>query len=313
MSKYHFTGIGGVGMSAIAEHALLSGLEVSGSDRHLDADGETRVLEALRRQGATLFPQDGSGIAADTSFIVASTAIEEGNADLEAASARGVTRLHRSEMLARLIEGSGRRVAVSGTCGKSTVTGLAGWLLSETGQDPSVINGAPLADWMSDGAVGSSRVGQGGVVVFAADESDRSLRNYQCEVAVITNASADHFDLQETNTLFDDFAAEAEEVVDARKTGFYDSVRQTDGGFEYGGVDFIVPMPGEHNVQNAVVAVRTCELLGCELGDLSAALQRFKGVSRRLECVGEAHGVSVYDDYAHNTEKIRAALQTLQE
>ncbi len=311
LSNYHFIGIGGVGMSALAEAALQSGHEVTGSDRLLDDGQETQVLIALRAQGGVLFPQDGSGVTDDTECVVVSTAIEEDNPDLQIATQRGLEVLHRSEVLARLLNGKGRRVAVTGTCGKSTVTGMTGWLLTQAGRDPFVINGAPLADWMSKERVGSSRAGGGDVCVFEADESDKSLLNCCCEVVVITNSSADHFSKEEADELFDSFSERADEVIDARDQSFFDDVVLSADGFEYKSVFFKVPMPGQHNLMNAAIAVKVCERLGCELQPLADNLASFTGISRRLEFVGQSRGVCVYDDYAHNTEKIRAVWKAL--
>lgn len=310
--KYHFIGIGGVGMSALAEAALKAGMDVTGSDRLIDAGGQARVLDALRAQGAVLFPQDGSGIDAETVCVVVSTAIEADNPDLLAAGKRKIEVMHRSNFLDLILRGRGRRIAVGGTCGKSTVTALTGWLLQQAGMDPTVINGAPLAEWISDVSVGSSRVGDSGLCVFEADESDRSLMNLECDIAVVTNASADHFDLQETHALFDSFIEKAVEgAVDARADVFWSDVVVKEGAFDYQGHTFTVTMPGRHNVLNAVVSVKVCQLLGCDSGVLAENLGRFKGVSRRLEFVGRRGGVSVYDDYAHNTEKIRASWEAL--
>lgn len=313
LNSYHFIGIGGVGMSALAEAALLSGLRVTGSDRLLDSGEETGVLAALRSSGAKLFAQDGSGITDETDCVVVSTAIEADNPDLLEAERRKIAVRHRSEVLASLLKGRGRRVAVTGTCGKSTVTAMIGWMLAQADKDPFVINGAPLADWMSERCVGSSRAGRG-PCVFEADESDKSLLNCGCEVAVITNSSADHFSKDEADALFDAFAESAAElVVDARGQHFFDDVSLSSGRFEYAGRSFVVNMPGRHNVLNAVIAVKTCELLGCSADELQQALASFRGVSRRLERIGAVAGVTVYDDYAHNTEKIRATWRTLSE
>lgn len=310
--RNHFIGIGGVGMSALAEAALKAGMEVSGSDRLLDSGGQTRVLDALKAQGAVLFPQDGSAIDDRTVRIIVSTAIEADNPDLAEAVRRKIEVMHRSQFLDLILKGRGRRIAIGGTCGKSTVTALTGWLLEQAGLDPTVINGAPLAEWISDVSVGSSRVGGGRLCVFEADESDRSLMNLECDIAVVTNASADHFSLHETHELFDAFIRKASEgAVDARSDTFWSDVSVLEGAFEYRGRTFSVPMPGRHNVLNAVVSVKLCEMLGCGLDLLAAKLERFRGVSRRLEFVGRRNGVSVYDDYAHNTEKIRASWEAL--
>lgn len=298
-------------MSALAEAALLGNSPVSGSDRLLDGGEETQTVKALRAQGAVLFRQDGSGVS-DASCVIVSTAIEKDNPDLAEAVRLGRQVVHRSKMLSMLLDGRGERVAVTGTCGKSTVTGMTGWLLEQAGRDASVINGAPLAGWMNEGRVGSSRIGKGNICVFEADESDKSLLGCGCEYAVITNSSADHFGIEETDRLFDEFAAGAVKgVLDARKADFFNGMSADRSGFAYGGFRFEVSMPGRHNIINAFVSVRICELLGCSLRDLAVMLPSFRGISRRLELVGRKGNVSVYDDYAHNTEKIRASLGAL--
>jgi UDP-N-acetylmuramate--alanine ligase len=312
VSKYHFIGIGGVGMSALAESALLAGNAVTGSDRLHDESQDTPVLNALVSMGAVLFPQDGSGITNQTDSVVISTAIEGDNPDLLSAQSTGVDVIHRSQMLGLLTQRSARRIAVTGTCGKSTVTGMIGWMLAHVEKDPSVINGAPLADWMSPGSVGSARQGSSGICVFEADESDKSLMNYGCDVCIVTNSSADHFSKEESDDLLSAFAKTASEhVVDARQDAFFSDVGIGEGQFAYKDVAFSVPMPGRHNVLNSVIAVKVCEYLGCDLELLARGLREFRGVSRRLEYVGRESGTCVYDDYAHNTEKIRASWTAL--
>jgi UDP-N-acetylmuramate-alanine ligase len=316
MKTHHLVGIGGVGMSAVAQALLDAGTPVSGSDRLLDGGDATDTLQRLRGQGVALFPQDGSGVTAATARLVVSTAIEDDNADLVAARRLGIPVVHRAAQLAELARGR-RLIAVTGTCGKSTVTAMIGWLLQETGFDPAVVNGASVVGWDGDGRIGSVRHGSGPWFVVEADESDRSLMVFEPEHAVITNASADHFALAETVTLFDRFRARVRgTVIDGAEAGnpTEPTALTLDGWagrFEFEGVRFTVPLPGRHNVVNAWHAVRLCRVLGAPAAALAAALATFGGVERRLQRVGVYGGATVIDDYAHNPEKLAAAWTTL--
>ena len=310
----HVSGIGGVGMSALAQALVDRGARVSGSDRLLDAGDLTGTLACLARQGVRLCPQDGSGVTSGTARLVISTAIEADNPEMVKAQALGVPVVHRAAELARLTEGR-RLVAVTGTCGKSTVTAMLGCLLEGAGFDPFVVNGAAVAGWDAGGTrVGSVR--KGGVwMVIEADESDKSLMVFSPEHAVITNASADHFGLGETLSLFESFRARVPGVViDGRQEpGGPEGVRFEgwNGFFTFEGTEYCVPLPGLHNVCNAWHAVRMARALGAAPDALAAALRAFGGVERRLQRVGMCGSAAVVDDYAHNPEKLAAAWTTL--
>ncbi|MBM4036790.1 MAG: hypothetical protein FJ291_34075, partial [Planctomycetes bacterium] len=220
----------------LAQALLAAGWEVSGSDRYLDAGEDLEVLPKLRRAGVRLVPQDGSGVTAQTQAVVASTAIEADNPDLAAAARLGVPVVHRSVMLARLCEGK-ELIAVTGTSGKTTVTGMVGFLLEQLGDDPTVVNGGVVINWETDEAIGNVRLGRrwhrlpacepepstatgkmpvppGGCRwVLEADESDRSLLNFAPDWAIITNMSADHFPMDETIALFTAFAAKVKKGI----------------------------------------------------------------------------------------------------
>jgi len=314
--RYHFVGVGGVGMSAVAQAALGQGRAVSGSDRHLDSGLNPGVLKKLELAGVQLCRQDGSGVDGDLRGVVVSTAIESDNPDLRAAEAAGVPVLHRSEVLALLVRDS-RCIAIAGTSGKSTVTGMVGWILDRLGLDPNVVNGAPVLNWMSDERVGNTRTGESGLWVIEADESDRTLLNYHPEWAVITNMSADHFDLEETVSVFRQFAKQVDcgavgALSDAPYTvGFEPEVRADSSAFAVDGVAFDIPLPGSHNAENALHAIMLCRELGLGLNEIAMAFREFKGIHRRLEVVGRSEGVTVVDDYAHNPAKIHAAWSAL--
>lgn len=302
--KCHLIGIGGVGMSALATALLRQGHVVTGADRTLGTPN-IRFLESL---GVKVFPDDGSGVDATTDEVVISTAIEETNAGLRKAAELGIPVTHRAKALARALAGY-KLVAVVGTCGKSTVTAMLGHVLVECGLDPMCVNGANVPGW--EGAV---RFGRGAYAVAEVDESDKSLVAFSPYAAVVTNASADHYSKEEMDEVFDAFVKDCEgPVIDGR------------GNLEpLAGLEKMeVPLPGAHNRQNAEMAVRMAVALGIEPARAVAAMKTFGGVERRLQLITPADKPSdvqafeqspaVYDDYAHNPEKIRAMWLTLAE
>lgn len=299
----HLVGIGGVGMSALAQALLDAGGTVTGADRALGGSGaRPGVLAALACAGVRLFPDDGSGIGPDTARVIVSTAVEETNRDLRCARARGIPVVHRAAALAELLAPR-RLVAVAGTCGKSTVTAILGHLLAESGFDPVVVNGAQVVGWDAGGTrVGSTRKGTGAYAVAEVDESDKSLVAFKPFAAVVTNASADHYSKAEMDAVFDAFVRGVPgPVIDGRRTPMVPSAAAR-----------TIPLPGEHNAVNAECALRMAAALGADPARLAAAIRTFPGVERRLQRVGTCGGAVVYDDYAHNPEKLHAMLATLQ-
>ena len=313
---YHFVGVAGVGMSAVAQAVLWQGCAVSGSDRHLDCGLDLAVLKKLSSAGIKLHPQDGSGIDPRLNAVVVSTAIEEDNPDLIAARELDIPVMHRSEILSRLVRDN-RCVAIAGTSGKSTVTGMVGWILDRLGLDPNVVNGAQVLNWMSENTIGNTRNGNSDLWVIEADESDKSLLNYHPEHAVITNMSADHFDLEETVSLFRQFASQVEKGAVGALSGkpymtdFEPEVHADSSSFTIDGTEFYIPLPGAYNAENALHAIMLCRKLGLNLEEIAMALSEFKGIHRRLEKVGSSGNITVIDDYAHNPAKIRASLNAV--
>ena len=308
----HVVGIGGVGMSAVAQAFLDAGAAVTGSDRLADHGDMTPALRALAAQGVGLFPQDGSGIGDATDSVVVSTAIEPDNPDLVAAQERAIEVLHRSEAVERFAAGR-RLVAVAGTSGKSTTTALLGWILASAGEDPSVINGASVVGWDEGGArVGSVRRGAGPWCVIEADESDRSFLRFHPEFAIVTNETPDHFDADETHALFARFKSLVTgTVVDALPEDF--ALLPSDDPwrtrFHALGGDWEVPMPGAHSAWNAAQAAALARAMGVGDEAVRRALATFPGVERRLQRIGRMpSGALVVDDYAHNPAKLAAAI-----
>jgi UDP-N-acetylmuramate--alanine ligase len=336
MSKsYFFCGIGGSGMLPLAEIVAAQGHAVSGSDRSLDQGRLGAKFAALAARGIGLFAQDGSGLTSPDQIVVASAAVEATVPDIVTATALGCPRMTRAELLAELFNAAPVSIAIGGTSGKSTVTGMIGWILDQAGRDPTIMNGAEMKNYAS-----GSRIGAGAVFVSEVDESDGSIALYRPTIAVLNNVAVDHKSLAELRTLFGGFLAASgalalngdnEEAYalasgasgasgDALIFGMSDraSLRATDIVEHRDGVDFSVgdvrvtlAVPGKHNVANAMAAMAAAQLAGIAVADAATALASFKGLKRRMETVGIGNSIAVIDDFGHNPDKIAATLSAL--
>ena len=342
-SPVFFSGIGGSGMLPLASIVRASGAKVSGSDRSLDAGRTPHKFDYLRSLGIQLFPQDGSGLH-EGMTLVTSAAVEETVPDVVRARTLELTHLTRPQFLAKLLNASQRSVAVGGTSGKSTVTGMIGWILHACHRQPTVMNGAVMKNFVTPSApFASALVGDPELFVSEVDESDGSIALYRPEVAVLTNISLDHKEMDELRSLFAAFLLRARKAVvnlDDPETRAIADVIPADNRLGYGfdspaadfmgkdlqlranGASFAVEaegerydvqlqVPGRHNASNALAAIAATRALGVAVADAAASLGRFEGLRRRLETVGEAAGVTVIDDFAHNPDKIAATLATL--
>ena len=339
-----FVGIGGSGMMPLAMILHARGITVAGSDRSLDQGRVPAKFDDLRGRGIALFPQDGSGITSPDQRVVASAAIEDSVPDMVAAAAMGCIRASRADMLAALFNASVLPIGVAGTSGKSTVTGMIGWILHHLCLHPTVMNGAVMKNFVRpDAPFASALVGTGDAFVSEVDESDGSIAQYMPTIAVLNNVSLDHKSLDELKTLFGDFigkartaivnidntdaAALADALPPARVTTFAldraADLRATDIVERPFGVDFLLhegiaapfavtlAVPGRHNVSNALAAIGAVAAAGVSVRDAARAIGGFVGLRRRMELVGEADGVAVIDDFGHNPDKIAATLDTL--
>ncbi len=275
--KYHLVGIGGVGMSALATALAKQGHSVTGADRMLDSPN----ISALKARGIKVFADDGSAVDDTIDEVIVSTAIESTNLTLLKAKSLNLPIVHRATALAKALE-SYKLVAVVGTCGKSTVTAMLGHILSECAFDPMCVNGANVVGW--DGAV---LFGRGEYAVAEVDESDKSLVAFKPYAAIVTNSSADHYSKAEMDEVFDNFIKDLPgPVVDARGEVYASEA---------------------YDLQNASLAIRMAVKLGVEEALAHKAMASFPGVERRLQ----RYGARVYDDYAHNPEKLRAMWMAL--
>lgn len=328
--SFHFTGIFGTGMSALAQYLRFQGIAVSGSDRLLASEDTASMRRSLELLGCTIVDQDGSGVNEGTDAVCVSTAIEDTNPDIASARALGLPIVHRSDLLASII-GSKRTIAVAGTSGKSTVTAMVFEFLTACGKSPSLISGAALLRLEKQGLIGNAFSGASDLLVVEADESDGTLVKYSPEASVILNISKDHKGVDEIKALFDVLvsrsswtALNSDDPVLAsipatvyfgrgssaswrpdREQCHGTSVRLFRNGAEYN-----LPLPGDHNLENLCAALCVCEHFGCEGQALVNAVKDFGGVARRFAITGTKDSVHVVDDFAHNPAKIAAAVGT---
>jgi UDP-N-acetylmuramate--alanine ligase len=331
--RFHFAGIAGSGMGALAQYQAMAGGRVSGSDRAFDRGERDDLRAHLERLGIVLHPQDGSGVEGDCAALVLSTAVESEVPDYARARARGVPTVHRSELLAHFV-GASRTAAIAGTSGKSTVVGMTFAILRAAGWRPSLITGGELVELQRHDLVGNAFHDPGStLLVIEADESDGSLVNYEPAVGVVLNLQKDHKETSEVAGLFarfrercregfvasdgEDLAALAQGASEvfgfsARATVRGEAVElgPTGSRFTVGKERFALPVPGRHNVANALAAIAVCRTLGVDPTAMVGPLAEFAGVARRFQSLGIARGVEVVDDFAHNPAKLRAAIET---
>jgi UDP-N-acetylmuramate--alanine ligase len=341
MDRPHFIGIGGAGMSGIAKILAQRGAKVAGSDAK-----DSATADALRALGATVhIGHAAEHLADDATCVVVSSAIRKDNPELARAAELGIPVVHRSDALARLMDGL-RPIAVAGTHGKTTTTSMLAVSLSELGLKPSYAIGGDLD------APGSNALhGDGEIFVAEADESDRSFHKYAPEVAIVLNVELDHHanyaSMEEIYESFQTFAdriteggtlvisadhegareltrrvtacdvevvtyGEAEDadvrILSVVAQGLKSEVTVVLGGEE---LTFTVSVPGRHYASNAVAALAAGVALGIPAAELAPALAAYTGVKRRLQLKGEAAGVQVIDSYAHHPTEMTADLEAM--
>jgi UDP-N-acetylmuramate--alanine ligase len=337
--RYHFSGIAGAGMNPLAQLMRARGHSVQGSDRSFDQGKNRDVAARLTALGIVVKPQDGSAVTPDLDRFVYSTAVEAETPEVRAARAFGIERVPRPALLAEVVDAGRPGVAISGTSGKSTITGMVGWLTREAGLPATVLGGAALA---GEGGTGCFLPGAAdGPVAAEACESDGTLTGYHAALGLIHNISRDHGEVETLLPQFETFAKrcgrllvnaaspEAAEVGRAVSARTYGAVPGADARLEIvsvgpdrasgvlhlpgGPLALDVPQPGRHNLENGVAAALIALELGLSPATVTALLARFPGVARRFEVIAvTAGGIRVVDDYAHNGEKLRAAITTAQ-
>ncbi|RWR46963.1 UDP-N-acetylmuramate--L-alanine ligase [Sinirhodobacter ferrireducens] len=343
LGPIHFIGIGGIGMSGIAEVLITLGYKVQGSDAKA-----SKITDRLVELGATFHEGQRAGnITDDVAVVVISSAIKKGNPELEEARRRKLPVVRRAEMLAELMRLKSN-IAIAGTHGKTTTTTMVATLLDKGGFDPTVINGGIIHAYGSN-----ARAGEGEWMVVEADESDGSFNRLPATIAIVTNIDPEHMEhwgtIENLRQGFYDFVtnipfygmavcctdhpevqALVGRVTDRRVTTFgfnaQADVRAVNLSFSEGRAHFDVllqnegpeakiegcslPMPGNHNVSNSLAAIAVARHLGMKKDEIRAALAQFGGVNRRFTKVGEVlGGVTIIDDYGHHPVEIAAVLK----
>ena len=345
LGPIHFVGIGGIGMSGIAEVLMTLGYTVQGSDAK-----RSKITDRLESLGATVFEGQRAENIGDAGVVVISTAIKKGNPELEEARRRGLPVVRRAEMLAELMRLKSN-IAIAGTHGKTTTTTMVATLLDAGGLDPTVINGGVIHAYGSN-----ARAGAGEWMVVEADESDGSFNRLPATIAIVTNIDPEHMEhwgsFDALRKGFTDFVSNIPfyglavcctdhpevqglvgRVTDRRVVTFgfnaQADVRAVNLRYENGAAHFDValqgergddgevpmiegctlPMPGDHNVSNALAAVAVARHLGLKRAQIRDALAAFGGVGRRFTRVGEVNGVTIIDDYGHHPVEIAAVLK----
>lgn len=338
---FHFIGVGGIGMSALAYVLAQRQLPVSGSDCRL-----THITRRLQKQGVhTFWSQEAENIAQASKKlsdgtvvlpqVVCSTAIGPSNPEYKAAVDAGCPMLHRSDILAALMNDS-QGIAIAGTHGKTTTSSMVGYLLLKAGIDPSIVIGGEVSAWQGNAYVGTSDY-----MVAEADESDGSLVKLSAAIGVITNIELDHPDhystLDEVVNIFKHFAAQCDLVIGSADCATNNQEIQpdvtyslrSDSGADYIATDICetaqetkaaiwergkklgnlqLPVLGLHNLSNALAAVAVARRLGVEFDEIAAIMATFEGAKRRFDCRGFHNGVLFIDDYAHHPSEIKVTL-----
>ncbi|MDX1822404.1 MAG: UDP-N-acetylmuramate--L-alanine ligase [Paracoccaceae bacterium] len=335
----HFVGIGGIGMSGIAEVLLNHGYTVQGSDQKT-----TKITDRLAGLGATIFEGQAAENLTGAQVVVISSAIKPGNPELDEARRMGLPIVRRAEMLAELMRLKSN-IAIAGTHGKTTTTTMVAEVLVAGGIDPTVVNGGIIHAYGSN-----ARMGQGEWMVVEADESDGTFNRLPATIAIVTNIDPEHMehwgDFERLKQGFVDFVSNIPfygvavcctdhpevrslvgKITDRRVItyGFnaQADVRALNLRYEGGVAHFDIalqaediliegcslPMPGDHNVSNALAAVAVARHLGMKGDEIRGALAAFGGVNRRFTKVGEVNGVTIIDDYGHHPVEIAAVLK----
>lgn len=319
----HCVGIGGIGLSGLARFLHASGRTVSGSDLQ-----DSIMIQTLRKEGikVRIGPHAPILVPANAELVIHTTATQRTNPEIVEATRRGIPVCSYAEALARFFAGH-RVVAVSGTHGKSTTTGLIGWTLEQLHADPSVLVGAQIASWG-----GNIRKGNSDIAVIEADEFAKNFLEYSPYVAVVTNVDYDHIEtyrgFEDVLSAFMQFIQQVREdgiVVIPGDEHYTDALRESAGsrmlvtyGASAGDISLLnttlrLRIHGSHNMRNALAAYAACTALGYAPEDVQKALKSFPGLWRRFEEIGTLKEARVFSDYAHHPRELQAVLTTARE
>lgn len=328
--KIHFIGIGGVGMSALAQLHAMKGDTVTGSDRLISKGYTDMALwDYLKKLNIKLYPQDGSGLDKDTDLVILSSAIENDNPEIQKAKELDIPTMHRSELLAKHVA-EHRTIAVSGTSGKSTTTAMVYEILTYAGKSPSVITGAAILSLQKEqGVFGNVYKGASNLLVIEADESDGSIVKYRPYLGLCLNLRKDHKEIDVLQGFFTQFVKNCQKAIvnveednlkaagaGAKTFGLHHgdihpeniSANGFGSDFTINGQKFHLNIPGLHNIANATAATAAALECGVDLKTAAEALEKFSGIARRFASIGKFNDIEVVDDFAHNPHKLHATI-----
>ncbi len=332
MAKLFFSGIGGTGVSAMAGFMADKGHEVAGSDRLFDRIPDHPISRILRAKGVSITSHDGSGIDQSFDCAVFSTAVEKDHPEFAKAKVLGVPTKTRPQYLREIISAY-RTIAVAGTSGKSTTSGMIAYCMDRLGMDPNFIGGGRVRQFRNHGNLGNSRSGSSDIMVFEACESDGTIVSYSPSLSIFTNLQLDHNPIDKTAGMFEILGGNTKEKIilngddehlsrcrfdspvsfsiirdsqyrakDVAYSPFYTE-------FRVHGVPFRIPLPGAYNLYNALAAIVVLAHLGGRLEDIASIMPEFAGVERRFEVHLHDDRYLVIDDYAHNPHKISSLME----
>ena len=338
VKKLHFVGIGGIGMSGIAELLLNQGFKITGSDIN-----DSKVIQNLKEKGADIYKGHDTTYLTDADVLVYSSAVNKDNPEIIAALGKNIPIIRRAEMLGELIALKETSIGVAGTHGKTSTSSMIGAMLSQAKLDPTLVVGGLVRNINTN-----SLLGEGDIIVVEADEFDRSFLSLQPTIGIITNIELEHtdcyedlYDLQNAFTQFANASpfygaviignqspAAAEIIPNikrpiitfglTKKSDFYandiiHNKSETTFTVFYRGNNLGVihlQVPGEHNVLNALASISLGIEMNIPFHDIAAGLESYKGVRRRFDIKGEENGVMVVDDYAHHPTEVRVTLNS---
>ena len=332
--KIFFPGIGGSGMSAMAHFMADKGNIIVGSDRSFDRNPDHPLCKLLKMKGITIVPQDGNGIDKSFDFAVFSTAVEADQVEILKAMSLRVPIKTRPEYLAKIIS-SFRTIAIAGTSGKSTASGLLAFLMHRLGLGPNFIGGGRVKQFKTGLNSGNSLTGGSDYLVVEACESDGTIVHYRPEHSIILSLSLDHHTVDRTAEMFEVLIKNTEDMViinaddeNLRKIHIKDAITfSIDSPSDYVATDivykpfstdfsldntgFSLSLPGKYNLYNALSCIAILSEMGISHKEIAEVLNEFKGIERRFDIYLKDGEKLVIDDYAHNPHKISSLMQTI--
>lgn len=336
--KIFFSGIGGSGVSAIAGFMADRGHIVSGSDRAFDKNPDHPLYKLLKSKGIYIVPQDGNGIDSSFDFSVFSTAVEHDQPEFLKAKSLGIPIKTRPEYLAEIVLDF-KTIAVAGTSGKSTTSGMLAFLMQKFGLNPNFIGGGRVKQFKTGTNPGNSVAGSSDILVIEACESDGTIVNYKPEHSIILNLDLDHHSINKTAKMFKTLIRNTSDIVAVNtddknlkmqkikvnpprlitfsidEPSCYKAkniiYKPFSTEFSLMGIKFSLSIPGKYNLYNALSCIAILSEMGMHIKDIAGVLHEFKGIERRFDIHLNNGKRLVIDDYAHNPHKISSLMQTM--